>query len=359
MRIIIDVCHPAHVHLFRNFARIMMSKGHKVLFTCRDKEHVTDLLATYGLDHIQYGRHYKKLSAKVLGFASNEKQLLRICRKFKADLMLSHNSTYAALASKLFGKPHIAFEDTFNMEQVRLSMPFTDVVLTGNYSHPELGKKELRYPGYHELAYLHPNNYNPDPNVLDVLDVAPDEPYAVVRFVAWSATHDVGHKGISTANKRALVSELSTRMKVFISSENTLEPEFSEFKLSTPPHRIHDVLNYARIFIGESATMASEAAILGTHSIFLHNTKFGSIDDQAAYGLLNQYSESEMDQTKAIDKALEISMDAESKKRLATGRQRMLEDKIDVTAFLCWLIENYPTSIYMARKQDFDFNLFR
>ena len=44
MRILIDIGHPAHVHLFKNFAWQMQEKGHKVLFTCREKEFEIDLL---------------------------------------------------------------------------------------------------------------------------------------------------------------------------------------------------------------------------------------------------------------------------------------------------------------------------
>jgi predicted glycosyltransferase len=39
MNILIDIGHPAHVHLFKNFAWIMQKKGHKTLFTAREKEH--------------------------------------------------------------------------------------------------------------------------------------------------------------------------------------------------------------------------------------------------------------------------------------------------------------------------------
>ena len=35
MNLLIDIGHPAHVHLFRNFYREMREKGHNVLVTAR------------------------------------------------------------------------------------------------------------------------------------------------------------------------------------------------------------------------------------------------------------------------------------------------------------------------------------
>ncbi len=43
MKILIDIGHPAHVHIFRNFAKEMTKKGHKVLMTCREKENTKAL----------------------------------------------------------------------------------------------------------------------------------------------------------------------------------------------------------------------------------------------------------------------------------------------------------------------------
>lgn len=60
----------------------------------------------------------------------------RTCLRFKPDILLSHGSICAAHAAWLIGKPHIAFEDTFNFEQVRLYKPFTDTILTSDYDNP-------------------------------------------------------------------------------------------------------------------------------------------------------------------------------------------------------------------------------
>lgn len=359
MRLIIDIGHPAHVHLFKNLAWKLLEKGDKVLFTCRDREHVVHLLRTYGFVYENFGKHYKTLRGKIFGLVKNELQILDTAIRFKPDMFISHGSTIAAHASFVVRKPHIALEDTFNMEQVRLSMPFTDVVLTGDYEHPLLGRKEIRYPGYHELAYLHPNVFTPDETVLDGLGVDKSEKYAIVRFVAWAATHDVGHKGMSYDNKKRLVDSLSKHAKVLISSEGELSPDLKKYQIEIKPEDMHNVMAFAHLFVGESSTMATESAVLGVPAVYVNNSQLGYIKDLERRGLVFSYSESLRDQDSAINKAIEI-IRYNNNNKFKLNSERMLMDKIDVTAFLYWFVRTYPSSKEeMTNNASFDFTRFR
>ena len=359
MRILIDIGHPAHIHLFKIFAWRMQEKGHQILFTCRDRECVLDLLRVYGFVYDNFGKHYSSVQGKIFGLAKNELQMLNTAIQFKPDIFFSHGSTIAAFTSFIMHKPHIALEDTFNMEQVKLSMLFTDVVLTGDYPHPYLGKKEIKYPGYHELAYLHPNVFTPDESVLDILGVKKDEKYAIVRFVAWKASHDIGHCGISYENKIKLVNTLSKHLRVFISSESELPKDLKKFQINVPAEQMHNALAFAQLFVGESGTMASESAVLGTPAIFINNNHFGCIDDQANYGLIFTYTESEGDQIAAIKKAEELALKPNTKSEYLPKREKLLADKIDVSAFLIWFVEHYPESVKEVKAKDFDFGRFK
>ncbi len=359
MNILIDIGHPAHIHLFKNFAWKMQKKGHKIIFTCRDKECILQLMNVYGFTYVNFGKHYSRIIGKIFGLIKNELQMLSVAIRFKPDLFLSHGSLIAAFTSFIMHKPHIAFEDTFNMEQVKLSMLYTSVVLTGDYPHPSLGKKEIKYPGYHELAYIHPNVFIPDERVLEMLRVKKEEKYAIVRFIAWQATHDIGHKGISYENKIKLVNTLSRHLRVFISSETELPDELKKYKINIPPEQMHNALAFAHLFIGESGTMASESAVLGTPAIFINSKHFGCIDNQASYGLVFTYTESEQDQIQAIEKAEEIACKSNVKEEYLAKREKMLADKIDVTEFLVWFVENYPESVKEVKAKDFDFGRFK
>lgn len=351
MRLIIDIGHPGHVHLFRPFAVKMAKEGHNVLFTCRQKEFVTELLTFYGFQFINLGKHRKNKLNKILGLFIFEIRLLAISLKFKPDIFLSHGSFYAAHIAWLIRKPHISFEDTFNFEQIKLYKPFTKIILSSDYQQPDLGKNNIRYKGYHELAYLHPNQFKPDIRVLNELGIDKDERYVIIRFVSWNATHDSGHKGMSLENKIKTVKEFIKICKVFISSEKDLPEELKKYKFPLAPEKMHDVLAFASLVFGESATMVSEGVVLGTPGIYLDNTgRLYTKEQQEKYDLVYNFSESEIDQEKAIEKGIELLLNKSLKKDWEFKKNKMLSEKIDVTAFLIWFVENYPKSVKIMKE---------
>jgi hypothetical protein len=69
--------------------------------------------------------------------------------------------------------------------------------------------------------------------------------------------------------------------------------------------------------------------------------------------------ESEIDQITAIKKAEELALKQNTKEEYLTKREQMLADKIDVSAFLIWFVENYPESVNEVKAKDFDFGRFK
>ncbi|MEZ4826781.1 MAG: DUF354 domain-containing protein [Bacteroidia bacterium] len=353
MRVLIDINHPAHVHLFKNFAWVMQQRGHKVLFTTREKEISHVLLENLGFEYICLGKHYKKALGKLWGIVKYDVQLWGVALKFKPDIFISMGSIYGSHASFLVGKPNILLQDTEHATlQHKLTVPFCDVMLNPVCFHRELNpKKQMFYQGYHELAYLHKNYFEPDPAILGELGVTPGEKFVIVRLVSWTANHDVGHNGISLENKIKAVKAFAKHAKIFITSEEKLPEELQPYQIRIKPERVHHALYYASLLFGESATMASECAMLGTPSIFLDNDGRGYTDEQEEkYQLVYNFTESPEDQEKAITKALEILQMDNIKEEWARRTQKMLEEKIDVTGFLVWFVENYPNSLKQWRE---------
>lgn len=351
MRILIDIGHPAHVHLFKHFAWDMQRRGHELLFTCREKEFEVHLINLYGFKYKSFGKKYKSTLGKIWGLIKFDLKEIFTGIKFKPDILISHGSLYAAHASVILGKPHISFEDTFNFEQIRLYKPFTKIILTGDYEHPLISSKVIKYAGYHELAYLYPTRFAPDKSILDELGVNEGDKFVIIRFISWNASHDIGHTGISLDNKIKAVRSFEHFAKVFISSEGTLPIELESNKINISPHRIHDAMSFASLIFGESATMVSEGACLGVPGIYLDNTgRFYTQEEEIRYKLCFNFSESLDDQNKAIKKGIEILTQENSKKIWIHKKQTLIDDKIDVTAFLVWFIENYPTSIKVMKE---------
>lgn len=356
MRILIDIGHPAHVHYFKNFAWEMQKKGHTIFFTCREKEFEKYLLNYYGFEFKSFGKKYKSLTGKILGLIEFDIKEFLTGIKFKPDIFLSAGSIYAAHASWLLGKPHITLEDTFNFEQIKLYLPFTDIVLTADYEHPLKSKKVIKYAGYQELAYLHPKRFQPDKNILNELGVSENEKYVILRFVAWNATHDKGYKGITYETKIKIIKEFEKYSRVFISSESYLPNELNKYKIPIKPHKMHDAIAFSSMLFGESTTMAEEAAMLGVPSciIYKHVTLYTNHLENK-YGLLYNFVLNEIN--KAVEKGTELLCQNNLKNNWEERRQKMLSEKIDVTAFLVWFVENYPESAEIMRKNpDYQYN---
>lgn len=338
MKVLIDIGHPAHVHLFRNFAHLLEQRGDEVLFTLREKEFERELLRAEGFRFVSFGKKYKSRWGKLWGLLKFDGMEWSTCRHFRPDVLLSHGSMYAAHAAWLIRRPHISFEDTYNQEQIRLYEPFTAAVLTGDYPHPVISRREVHYAGYHELAYLHPLRFTPDRSIFRELGLQDGERYILLRFVSWNATHDAGHKGMSLENKRRAVQAFSRYAKVFISSEKALPEDLESYRLPTTPERIHHVLAFASMVFGESATMVSEGVCLGVPGVYLDNTgRYYTTEQEQKYGMCYNFTESPEDQEKAIAKGLEI---LSGNTDYAARHAAMMADKIDVTGFLLDFIDN-------------------
>jgi predicted glycosyltransferase len=343
LRVLIDIGHPAHVHLFKNLALNLSCDGHQVLFTVREKECSVDLLAQYGFTYYSLGSMYRGVPGKLFGLLKFNSRLLARMRAFRPDVVISHGSPYAAQTAWLMGISAIALEDTMNMEQVRLYKPFVKVILSPEAIRGTLGRKHFKYNGYHELAYLHPRYFTPDRSVYGLLGLEDRQSYAILRFVSWTATHDQGHSGINRHDQTSLVELLSGKIRLFISSEKELPPSLERYRLVLPPYRIHDVLAFATLFIGEGATMASECAMLGTPAIYVSSQEHDTINDQEKYGLIFRLTDVRL----MREKASEVMDQPDIREAMGKRRRRMLQDKIDVTAFLTSFIEGFPGS-YLA-----------
>ncbi len=346
MKILIDIGHPAHVHYFKNLASFFVNRKDEILFTCRDKEVVVELLDQFGFRYKSIGLPGKNILGKILRLIVFDLKLLMISLKFKPDILLSAGSIYAAHVAALIRRSHITLEDTFNMEQVRLYMPFTSAVLTGNYKHIDLGKREIRYNGFQELAYLHPDYFTPDPMIKQELLLPVNQKYFFLRFVSWNASHDVGQRGLSIKLKRELIELMSGHGRVFISSEDVLPKEFEHLRFPLSPDKIHHVLAFADLYVGEGATMASECAMLGTTAIYINPEEAGSIDEQEKAGLIFHFR----DENGVTEKIRELLKNSELKTQSKERAQKLISDKIDLTRFLIWFVEKWPDSFKIMKN---------
>ena len=206
--------------------------------------------------------------------------------------------------------------------------------------------------------YLHPNWFKASKEIVHKNGINPNEPYFLLRFAKLNAHHDNGVSGISATIARRLVEMLSPHGKIYITSERELEPEFEQYRLHINPLDIHHVMAFATLYIGDSQSMANEAAMLGVPSLrfndFVGAKKIGVMEElEHAYGLT--YGISSHEPEKLYAKVEELLAMPNLRETFQERRAKMLSEKIDVTSFLTWFIEHYPQSAEATRKADAEF----
>jgi uncharacterized protein len=347
MTILIDIRHPAHVHYFKHFAGIMQDKGHKVFFTTVEKESEPYLLQAYGFNYRKLGTHRKSLPGKILGLLHDNWRLWLYSLKVKPDIFMGAGSISTSHVAFLTGKPFIQLEDSGNMEQVRLYLPFAKAVLTPENLPEDLGEKQIRYKGYQEICYLHPKYFTPNDDIYNYLHLSKETRYCIMRFVSWKATHDAGQVGLSYEEKKDLAAFISKKLTVLISAEGKLPAELEKYRLKIPFEKMHDALAFADLFVGEGATMASEAGLLGTPSVYVNSLARCYNEDQEKFGTVFNFRSG-----KGVkEKIIEILDMPEYKKTWKERSAKLLQSKIDVTAMLVWFVENYPESKRLAIEE--------
>jgi predicted glycosyltransferase len=344
MRILIDILHPAHVHFFRHFHAEMTRRGHELTITARDKDRSLELLDRCGLTHEHISDQRPGTVGMVTEMARRTGRLLHVVRRFRPDVMTGIMGPSIAVAGALRRVPAVVFYDTeFATQTNWFTYPLAHSVCTPDCYRGKVRGTHVTYPGYHELAYLHPHRFQPDPAKLRGFGVDPEERYTLVRFVSWQAVHDRDERGLTLSQKRQLVDLLRRRARVLISSEAELPDDLAPFRLIGPVEDIHHVLAYAQLVVGESATMSSEAAVLGVPAVFIATTDRGyTEDEEKRYGLVRHFRE---DQYDIAVRAIEDFLAGSPREFGRAARKQLLSDKIDVTA---WMID-YFESTFAAR----------
>lgn len=347
MKILIEIGHPAHVHFFRHAMALWKSRGHSILVVSREKEMTNYLLQSFGIKAICISKAGRGILGLFREMLLRDYRLWKLIREFNPDIMTSIGGTWISQIGRLTKKTTVVFYDTENAcVSNAITYPLVDVLCTPKcyQKSTRLGKRHLRYPGYHELAYLHPSRFVPDTEIVKRLGVKESEGYFLVRFIAWEAGHDVREKGLAAKDKIDLVRVLSRYGRVFITSESSLPTELGKYTLKIPPEDIHHMMAFATMVVGESATMASEAAVLGVPAIFISDTSRGYIDEQQRdYGLVFHFANQDIDD--ALKKISALIHQPGIRDEWQVKRKKMLEDSIDVTAFVVDFINNYPSSL--------------
>lgn len=269
VKILVDILHPAHVLLFMNPVKAWINKGYKVIITSRNKDVASELLTETGLPHRPLSTAGRGIIPLFCEMIQRDIQLYRIAEAENVNLMAGTSPMIAQVSRFAKAKSVIFEEDDWNVKKLMsmTSVPLSDYYCTPDCLSEDHGKKHFKYPSYHELSYLHPEHFTPDIAIYDELKIGRNQKFFILRFVNLTASHDLGETGLSHQSKLELIKLLEQYGKVFISSEGTLDSEFTRYRIPVSGKRLHHALYYASLYAGDSQTMCCEAAVLGTPAI--------------------------------------------------------------------------------------------
>lgn len=343
MRILFDIVHPAHVHFFKHMIRELEHRGHQTRILARDKEVTCSLLDAYALPYESVGRpsRHGKLG-QLAELVHRDYTLVRTIRDFGADVVATRNPA-GVQAARVAGVPGIFDTDDGTAVGIHFhsARPFAHFMTSPDCIPEYWGTRHFRYRGYKQGAYLHPDHFTPNKDVLRQLSVDEGERFFVVRLVALEASHDTHIRGLDEDTRRELIHRLQQHGRVFLSAEKNPPAEFKDLVLDLPPHRMHDVLAFAHLVVGDSQTVAAEAAVLGTPAIHI-STFAGRVsyltEMEHRYGLVFGFQPQE--RTAILQKLQDLlDMGSELVPVMQERQQTLLGEKINVSDWFVDFIE--------------------
>lgn len=377
MKVLVYLGHPAHFYLYKNTIEQLRKDGNIVEILIKKKDILQQLLDNQQWSYhniLKEGRKGNKVGM-AWGMVKRTIRQSIFCMGYKPDI-LTGTSVENSFIGKVFRIPVInCNEDDASAVPLyaKLSYPWASAILNPVVCHSgKWNEKAIKYPSYQELAYLHPNHFTPNKEVVEKYGIETEKPYFILRFASLKAHHDTGIKGINTEIAQHLIDQLLPHGRIYITSERELEPQFEQYRIKINPLDMHHVMAFASLYIGDSQTMAAEAGVLGTPFVRFNDFvgRIGylrELEDVYHLGYGIHATPVEMKRADgslqpngtealyaAVDEILALPAE-ERRKTYQSRREQMLSEKIDYAKFLTWFIENYPSSAKEAKNANEEF----
>ena len=350
MRFLVYVGHPSQYLFLRECLKQLQNNGHKVLILIKTKDVLEDLLVSDGIKNFQNIIKEKRgnsIISIIFSFLKRFFKMLKIIKKFMPNLLIGTDPTLAQLGFFLKIDRITTIEDDYEIIKplAWLTYPFTQTILCPQVC--EVGRwksKKIGYKGFMKLGYLHPRLFKKDQKIKQQYCLPKN--FVMIRLSGLDAYHDIGAHGISENVLDKIIQVLvSSNVKIIISSEKKLDKKYNKFILKFNPNHLHHILSYSMFLISDSQSMTVEASMIGVPSI-----RFSSFSGKISVleELETKYSLTyglKPDDIKKLFKHIDYLLNTSSLNKLWDSKlKKMLSEKIDVTSFLVWFFENYPSS---------------
>ena len=183
--VVIDILHYPHVNFYKHAIEALEEKNIDVYVILRPRGKLVSIFEKECPDvpFVLIGEHRKTMFGKMFDMVERDIAFLRYLRKIKFDAGTGFGSINMAHTTRFFGKPSILFGDDI---EYKLGHYLGHCIATRDVRPkcvPAHGKNLLKYNGFKELAYLHPNHFTPDKKALEPYNLNPYE-YIFIREVS-------------------------------------------------------------------------------------------------------------------------------------------------------------------------------
>jgi predicted glycosyltransferase len=343
--------HPAKFNFFKNTINSLLFKGHHVDIFINGKDVLEDLVIAEGWEYYNLfpeGRKIKGIPPKISILINITRTLFKLLLKInkkKYDLFVT--SDLLVIIGKIKKVPSILVtdDDLKGAPNQWLLFKYADYIFAPKICN--LGKyesKKISFYGYKALGHLHPNHFTPSVEIINKYNLQPDT-YFFIRTVAVISHHDSGMHGIKDELLSKIIQFLEQFGKVLLNSEREVPRHLQKYLLKFNKNEISHILAFSKMVISDSSTVCAEAAVLGVPTIEFNSwfQLYEQPKELAKYDLVfYTFNESELfSQAKSI-------LETNDVKVLQMGkRQKMLNNCVDVSSLLTWLIEMFPKSVEM------------
>ncbi|MDQ2052598.1 DUF354 domain-containing protein [Natronolimnohabitans sp. A-GB9] len=324
---------PAHVHLYKHAVQRLRDRGHETLVLARDYTCTTDLLEWYDLPYVTYGACDTSKGSLLSRLPAHYTRAIRHARNYDPDLVFGMGC-YAAHTGAVTRTPTVLLIDSEPASfDHTISTPFARAVLTPHTFRKDLGDHHYTFAGFKECAYLHPEIYERNHSIREQLGLESDEPYVILRLNAFGSQHDVGKRGITSADRRRIVERLSEKATVLVSDESgdvDLE-SLPARSFDLHPALMHDALAEAELLVADTQTMVTEAALLGTPAIrsnsFVGDDDMGNFVELENQGLIHNVTSAD----EIVERSVSLLTADDTRETWQRRRTEFLRDTVNLT----------------------------
>jgi uncharacterized protein len=287
IRVWIDLANSPHVPLLEPVVSRLEAEGDEVLLTARDHAQTLELARRLWPHVIVVGRASPAgRGSKALEIARRADALRNLARRERPDVAFSHGSYAQIVAARTARVPAVTMMDFEHQPANHLSFRLAQKVIVPNL-FPERalrrfgasGRKVLRYPGFKEDLYL--AGFEPDPRVLDELDLDPGRVIVVFRPPPEGALY---HRMANQRFEEVLGLALARDDVQIVLLPRTLEQaqryRMRSSRIRVPDHAVdgRSLLALADLAISAGGTMNRESAVLGTPTYTVFAGKLAAVD---------------------------------------------------------------------------------